>query len=154
MAAVHKINEDFYDDSFVLIAIHGTLEDYAMVYHLNKELKANFKRSNRDFDLSENSSFPWFEWEDKFHDRYWVLIANKSIKQELQINNDLFQNETTYNKPRLVPEYKDVDYFLKIEEDEGLQGDEIVKVLSKIPKVMIVYAVGTAKLKSKNNLIF
>ncbi len=154
MAAVHKINEDFYDDSFVLIAIHGTLEDYAMVYHLNKELKANFKRSNRDFDLSENSSFPWFEWEDKFHDRYWVLIANKSIKQELQINNDLFQNETTYSKPRLVPEYKDVDYFLKIEEDEGLQGDEIVKVLSKIPKVMIVYAVGTAKLKSKNNLIF
>jgi hypothetical protein len=154
MAAVYKINEDFYDDSFLLIAIHSALEDFAMVYHLNQELKANFKRSKKDFDLSENSSFPWFDWEDRFHDRYWVLISNQSVKQELQVNNDLFQNETTYSKPRLVPEYKDVDYFLKIEEDQGLQGEEIVKVLTKIPKVMMVYMVGTDKLKSKKNLIF
>lgn len=154
MAAVYKINEDFYDDSFLLIAIHSSLDDYAMAYHLNQTLKANFKRSNNDFDLSENSSFPWFDWVDQFHDRYWVLIANQSTKQELQVNNDLFQNETTYSRPRLVPEYKDVDYFLKIEDEEGLESAEIVKILTKIPKVIAVYAVGTEKLKSKKNLIF
>lgn len=154
MAAVYKINEDFYDDSFLLIAIHSSLEDYAIVYHLNKTLKANFKRSNTDFDLSENSSFPWFDWEDQFHDRYWVLIANQSTKQELQVNNDLFQNETTYSRPRLVPEYKDVDYFLKIVEEEGLESDDIVKMLTKIPKVITAYTVSTDKLKSKKNLIF
>ncbi len=154
MAAVYKINEDFYDDSFLLIAIHSSLEDYAIVYHLNKTLKANFKRSNIDFDLKENSSFPWFDWVDQFHDRYWVLIANQSTKQELQVNNDLFQNETTYSRPRLVPEYKDVDYFLKIEEEEGLESDDIVKMLTKIPKVITAYTVSTDKLKSKKNLIF
>jgi hypothetical protein len=154
MAAVYKINEDFYDDSFLLIAIHSPLEDYAIVYSLNKTLKAKFKRSGRDFDLSENSSFPWFEWVDKFNDRYWLLIANQSSKQEVQVSNDLFQNETTYSRPRLVPEYKDVDYFLKIEEDEGLESDEIVKVLSKMPKVIMAYAVPIDKLKSKKNLIF
>lgn len=154
MAAVYKINEDFYDDSFLLIAIHSSLDDYAMAYHLNQTLKANFKRSNNDFDLSENSSFPWFDWVDQFHDRYWVLIANQSTKQELLVNNDLFQNETTYSRPRLVPEYKDVDYFLKIEDEEGLESGEIVKILTKIPKVIAVYTVGTEKLKSKKNLIF
>lgn len=154
MPAVYKIKDDFYDDSFVLIGIHSTLEDYAMVYHLNRVLKANFKRGKNDFDLAENSSFPWFDWDDKFDDRYWVLIANQSTKQELQVNNDLFQNETTYSRPRLVPEYKDVDYFLKIDEDQGLQGSQILKTLAKIPKVMMVYAVETAKLKSKKNLIF
>ncbi|MFD0799154.1 IPExxxVDY family protein [Maribacter chungangensis] len=152
--AVYKINEDFYDDSFLLIAIHSSLEDYTLVYHLNKTLKTNFKRSNTDFDLSENSSFPWFDWVDQFNDRYWVLVANQSTKQELQVNNDLFQNETTYSRPRLVPEYKEVDYFLKIEEEEGLESDEIIKVLTKMPKVITAYAVSTDKLKSKKNLIF
>lgn len=152
--AVYKINEDFYDDSFLLIAIHSSLEDYTLVYHLNKTLKTNFKRSNTDFDLSENSSFPWFDWVDQFNDRYWVLVANQSTKQELQVNNDLFQNETTYSRPRLVPEYKDVDYFLKIEEEESLESDEIIKILTKMPKVITAYAVSTDKLKSKKNLIF
>ncbi|MFT6370671.1 MAG: hypothetical protein ACJAWH_001755 [Maribacter sp.] len=154
MAGVYKINEDFYDDSFLLIAIHSALEDYAIVYHLNQALKAKFKRSKNDFDLSENSSFPWFDWVDQFNDRYWVLIANQSTKQELLVNNDLFQNETTYNSPLLVPEYKEVDYFLKIEEEEGLESDVIVKILTKMPKVMTAYMVGTDKLKSKKNLIF
>jgi hypothetical protein len=154
MAAVYKINEDFYDDSFLLIAIHSALEDYAIVYHLNQALKAKFKRCNNDFDLSEKSSFPWFDWVDQFHDRYWVLIANHSTKQELLVNNDLFHNEITYNRPRLVPEYKEVDYFLKIEEKEGLESDVIVKILTKMPKVITAYAVGTDKLKSKKNLIF
>ena len=154
MAAVYKINEDFYDDSFLLIAIHSPLEDYAIVYSLNKTLRAKFKRSFKDFDLSENSSFPWFDWVDQFNDRYWVFIANQSTKQEVQVSNDLFRNETTYSRPRLVPEYKDVDYFLKIEEDEGLESDEIVKVLIKMPKVIAAYAVPTDKLKSKKNLIF
>jgi hypothetical protein len=154
MVAVYKISEDFYDDSFLLIAIHSSLEDYAIVYHLNQALKAKFKRSKKDFDLSKNSSFPWFDWVDQFHDRYWVLITNQSTKQELLVNNDLFQNETTYNRPRLIPEYKEVDYFLKIEEAEGLESDVIVKILTKMPKVITAYAVETDKLKSKKNLIF
>lgn len=154
MPAVYKINEDFYDDSFLLIAIHSVLEDYTIVYYLNQVLKANFRRSKKDFDLTENSSFPWFDWTDAFQDRYWVLVANQSTKQELLINNDLFQNETIYRRPRLVPEYKDVDYFLKIEEEEGLEGDEIVKILTKMPKIMTAYTVATDKLKSKKNLIF
>jgi len=154
MTAIHKIDDDFYDDSFLLIAMHSTMEDYAMAYELNATLKSNFKRTKQDFDLAENSVFPCFEWQDKFYDRYWVLVANHSLKQELLANNDLFQNETTYSVPRLVPELKDVDYFLKIEEDDVQGSDTIIKSILAMPKIMAAYEVDTNKLKSKNNLIF
>ena len=154
MTAIHKIDDDFYDDSFLLIALHSTLADYALAYQLNKILKANFKRTKKDFDLAENSVFSCFEWQDTYQDRYWVLVANPSLKQELLTNNDLFQDEATYRIPRLIPELKDVDYFIKVEED-GEQGcDEIIKKVLTMPKVMAAYEVDMKKLRSKNNLIF
>jgi hypothetical protein len=154
MAAVYKLNEDFYDDSFALIAIHSSLEDYTLVYGVNQMLQTSFKRSKNDFELTENSCFPWFEWSNEFQDTYWVLISNLSVKKEKQVNKDLFQNETTFSIPRLIPEHKDVDYFLKIEDDESIDIEKTVKTLMKMPKVITAYALETDKLKSKNNLIF
>lgn len=154
MAAIYKINDDFYDESFILIALHTTLEDYALVYGINQSMKARFIRAKNNFNLSENKSFPIFEWDDIFHDRYWVLVANHSSEQERIANNDLFQNETTYTKPRLIPEYKDVDYLLKIETDEDIETDTIIKKILMLPRVMAAYEISTDKLKSKNNLIF
>lgn len=154
MAAVYKIDSDFYNDSFLLIALHSTLEDYAIMYFLNQSLKANFKRNKRDFDLAEGSSFSVYEWEDNYHDRFWTLIANRSSKRTVLANNDLFHNEHTYVKPRLIPELKEVDYFLRIEDDSTLGQEQIIKKVLTVPKIMAAYHVETNKLKSKNNLIF
>ena len=154
MASIYKINDDFYDESFILIALHTTLEDYALVYGLNQGMKARFIRARSNFTLAENKSFPIFEWDDVFHDRYWVLVANQSSEKELISNNDLFQNETTYITPRLVPEYKDVDYLLKIETEKDIEADMLIKNILMMPKIMAAYEISTDKLKSKNNLIF
>lgn len=154
MAAIYKINDDFYDESFILIALHTTLEDYALVYGLNQSMKARFKRAKNNFNLAENKSFPIFEWDDVFHDRYCVLVANHSSEQKLIANNDLFQNETTYTKPRLLPEYKDVDYLLKIETEKEIKIDALIKKILMLPRVMAAYELSIEKLKSKNNLIF
>jgi hypothetical protein len=154
MAGVYKINDDFYDESFILIALHTTLDDYALVYGLNQSLKAKFVRARKDFNLAENKSFPIFEWDDEFHDMYWVLVANHSSEQELIPNNDLFQNETTFTKPRLIPEYKDVDYLLKIETEKEFDTSSLIKKILMLPRVMAAYEISTEKLKSKNNLIF
>ena len=154
MGAIYKINDDFYDESFILIALHTTLEDYALVYGLNQCMKARFQRGKKNFNLAENKSFPIFEWDDIFHDRYWVLVANHSSEQELLANNNLFQNETTYTKPRLIPEYKDVDYLLKIETEKDMETDSFIKNILMLPRVMAAYEISTDKLKSKNNLIF
>lgn len=154
MAAVYKLNEDFYDDSFALIAIHTSLEDYAFVYSVNQVLQTRFERSKCDFELSQNSIFPWFEWTDRLRDKYWVLIANLSSKKVKQVNQDLFHNETTFSISRLIPEHKDVDYFLKVEDDDSAAIEKTVKTLMNMPKVITAYALETNKLKSKNNLIF
>lgn len=154
MVAVHKITGDFYEDAFTLIAIHSSLEDYAMVYTINQYLKANFKRSLIDLDLSEDISFPYFEWKDDVNDSYWALITNKSIKELVAVGENLFVNEPSYSTRHLVPEYKEVDYFLKIEQDEADGIDEVVKKLFSMPKVVAAYFVDANRLKSKNNLIF
>jgi hypothetical protein len=84
-----------------------------------------------------------------------VLVSNQSAKKESVTNNDLFQYETTYSTPRLIPELKEVDYFLKIEGDEDtMDSNKIIKTLLGNPKIMAAYEVDINKLKSRNNLIF
>ncbi|MGB5818595.1 MAG: IPExxxVDY family protein [Saonia sp.] len=154
MAAIHKISEDFYEDSFALIALHSSMEDYTLAYALNLYLKSNLKRTRIDLDISENISFPIFEWKDPVNDRYWTLITNNSILEENLDRNDLFRNEPSYTKHKLVPEFKDVDYFLKIEQDDMDVEDRLIKSIQAIPHMVTAYAIETNTLKSKNNLIF
>ncbi len=154
MAAVHKITHDFYEDIYTLVALHSSVEDYAMVYGLNVCLKSNFKRSSEDLDLSDHISFPIFEWKDSSADNYWTLFVNNIIQEENLARTDLFKNEPSYMTHYLVPEFKDADYLLKIEHDDDYLEEEIVKSLLTIPKVITAYILDTNKLKSKNNLIF
>ncbi len=155
MATTHKIFEDFYEDAFVLIALHSSLEDYAMVYALNRCLKSNLKRTREDLDLSQQISFPVFEWRDVIHDRYWTLLNNNCIKEDdTSIEQGLFGEELTYTNHKLVPEYKDVDYFLKVEQDEDNFEEQVVKLILTLPNVVTAYAIDADQLKSKSNLIF
>jgi hypothetical protein len=54
-----------------------------------------------------------------------------------------------------VPEYKSVNYFLKVEE-EATHFDELstIKKIVEIPKIVTSYKVDANQLKSKNHLIF
>jgi hypothetical protein len=53
----------------------------------------------------------------------------------------------------LIPEFKKVDYFLRIE-DDSLEITDIVTAIHSIDWVEAAYAVDIVKIKSKNNLIF
>ncbi|MDV7137780.1 IPExxxVDY family protein [Maribacter sp. TH_r10] len=154
MAAVHKISGDFYEEDFTLIALHSTMQDYAVVYALNNVLMSLFVRAPKDLEVSEHMSFPFFEWQDDQHDRYWIVIANKSTKKELLVRDGLFQDEPSFAKHYLVPEHKEVDYFVKIEHDDDLNTSDLVKKLLTIPKIITAYSLDADTLKSRNNLIF
>lgn len=154
MAAIHKISEDIYDDHFTLIALHASLEDHSLVYALNSCLKTKLKRAIKDLEISANRSFPFFDWTDEIHDRYYTLVSNNSNeREELNVGN-LFQDLPSYTAYSLIHEYRDVDYFLKVEHDELEFGERILKSVRSIPKVITAYKVDVKKLKSKNNLIF
>ncbi len=154
MVAVHRIIGDFYEDSFTLIALHSSLEDHAMVYAVNSGIDSRFKRSAKDLEIGTHRSFPFFEWEDAKNDRYWTLIVNTSTKKESFVGEDLFQNEPSFTKYHLIPEHKEVDYFIKIEHDNDLDETALLKDLLRIPKMITAYMMDADNLKSKNNLIF
>lgn len=154
MTTTHKISHDFYVNAYTLFALHSSLEDYAVVYALNKYLKSKLFRSKADLDISVDLSFPIFEWKDMANDCVWTLI-NNSCRRELQIENEgLFQNELAVTTHYLVPEYKDVDYFLKIEGDTLSDEQDLLNTINTIPRIITAYAIAPETLKSKENLIF
>ncbi|MGB5429271.1 IPExxxVDY family protein [Eudoraea sp.] len=153
MITLHKFSDDFCEENYVLMALHSGLEDYALAYTLNKALKTSLKRSKTDLDISNKTSFPIYEWKDKLNDRYWTLIVNTSIKDEYLEFDDLFRNETSSTVYHLLPEYKDVDYLLKIEQEEDEIDSGMMDAILEIPKIITAYQIETNKLKSKQNLI-
>lgn len=154
MGAVHKISANFYEESFNLVALHCSLQDYAITYGINQHLKSNFKRSSKDLEIPTLGTFSYFEWKDEINDRYWTLISNASFKEAHLAGIDLFSDEPSYRSHHLIPEHKEVDFLLKMEMDDFLDVEDIVKKLYNIPKMSMVYELDIQKLKSKNNLIF
>ena len=153
MITMHKFSDDFYEDDYVLIALHSGLEDFSMAYALNSALKINLKRSRTDLDISNKSAFPIYEWKDKLNARYWTLFVNASIKDEYLGVDDLFSNETSTAVYHLIPEFKDVDYLLKIEQEEEEIDDGMLESILQIPNIITAYQIENSKVKSKQNLI-
>jgi hypothetical protein len=79
------------------------------------------------------------------------MVAN------IQSSGGLFDNDatdkiiTTY----LIPEYKKVDFFLKIQSEmETIPLRKILSGINEIKQVISVYELEPENIKSKNNLIF
>ncbi len=145
---------DISEDAVSLIAIHSSLEDYALAYAINQSLKSSFKRTLSDLEMAENVSFPIFDWKNKVNDEYWTLITNSQITKEESNEGGLFINEPLHKRHHLIPEHKEVDYFLRIEPETISDIEQILKLILTIPKVLTAYTVDSTELKSKNNLIF
>ncbi|MFM7018272.1 IPExxxVDY family protein [Flavobacterium sp.] len=161
--AVHKINiEDFEEEDYYLIAIHTSLEDYRLAYFLNRELGISLSKNKFDIGTQVKkvkTSFTRFTFDDEQKLVLWDLVENKKVVEtnEIEANIDLFSNTkssfstTTY----LLPEYKKVDYIVKIGNAENeIDLDQVISQISKIEAIKLVYSIAKDNIKSKNNLIF
>jgi len=149
--------EDFWEDlldetTFSLFAIHSNLEDYALAYALNKACDLRLERTERDLELEKQGFFVVFHWKDQANYREWTLFRNPGMEATAGPSEGLFSHEPTMNRPFLIPERKEVDYFLKMEGEE--YGLKVLAVLLSVPKVITAYRLETSKLKSKYNLIY
>ena len=140
---------DLLDDDFVLLAIHTTLEAYRLAYFMNITFDIQLIKTEviQDFDF--------YEFNDEKNQSLWNLVGNKSFvenKTGLKNNESLFF-ESKNNRIFLLPEYKKVDYFLKIENSVSVTKNLILK-MNDIPQIITTFAVDVVSLKSKNNLIF
>ena len=161
--AVHKLDfDDFNEIDYQLIAIHTALEDYRLAYFINQKLPINLSRNKDEIHINikeGETKFSRFYYYDKENEISWNLIQNKNevIQQKKDSSPNLFSNINmeVSTKVFLLPEFKKVDYFLKIEnKEESLNLIEIQLLLNTIENISTAYNVETSKIKSKNNLIF
>jgi hypothetical protein len=160
--AVHKlVIDDFEEADFQLIAIHTTIEDYRLAYFMNQNLPILLSRSKKDIQTSFQSiktGFTRFVFEDPDNQIEWNLIENKKEVAVLQKskNQTLFESTEAFtNTVYLLPEFKKVDFFFKIDAEETqVNLAKIVEKIKHIPSIETVYQVDKNKIKSKNNLIF
>lgn len=158
--ALHKLLvDDFYDASYSLLAVHCRLEDYRLAYLLNKYLELNLKRSPEDLDYKYfAAAYSIFEWKDDAYFTTWHMISNVCKKEEdsLQSSGSLFSaNDKVLKKYHLLPELKNVDFLIKISNDDHYFNEkETLDKLQAIPQIITTYSIDVDQLKSKDNLIF
>jgi hypothetical protein len=161
--AVHKLHIDEFDEiDYQLIAIHTSLEDYRLAYYINQNLQITLKKSNCNIQISNKdgeTQFTRFAFEDEKDGISWDLIQNKNdiVLPPQRVNQGLFaeSNSNFSTKVYLLPEFKKVDYFLKIDNSaESIDVAKITGQINKIARISTVYAVDVENIKSKNNLIF
>lgn len=156
----HKLILDDVEESFHLLAIHSSLEEYKMAFLLNMNLQLSLRRASFDVDFNHGeiqALYPLYIFKEEEKYRTYYLFKNKfkgSVKKVVSSGSLFVEEEISTQLTYLIPEYKNVDYFLKIEDD--LEEDFIQNLLNnigKIPKVITTYIVDVDQLKSRNNLI-
>ncbi|MBQ4819839.1 IPExxxVDY family protein [Aquimarina sp. MMG016] len=162
MAIQKLILDTFEEDDYELIAIHCSLASYRLAFLLNKYLGLRLVRKKEDinFEYSDlEASFPLYQYSDRFQYNTYNLLGNKfrtKIELDQMGAQGLFSvQEDNYATRYLIPEFKNVDYFLKIEtETSQFSNKSIVTKLLNISQIITAYTVEYTQLKSKNNLIF
>ncbi len=145
------------EDDYSLIGIHSTEEDYRLAYVINKNLNTHFSRFKHSLDfVNSNAEYPLFEFKDEKTLINYYLINNKFTQLVVSSKNkeDLFGGHFT-STSYLIPEKKNVDFFLKI---EGCNNPNFIKKtiekLNNIHQIIACFSINPNTLKSKDHLIF
>ena len=156
---ITKLNlEDSFSEEFSLLAIHTDLEDFRLAYFLNKTLSLNLSRKGFDLNfIDSKGNFSVFEYIDQDNFLKWNLISNiYNHNFTTNINsNDLFElSNELVKKFNLLAEYKNVNFLLKLENNENqVDLEDIIKEIKNIPQIITLYNINK-DLKNKENLIF
>ena len=162
MAATKLLLDDDLSEEFDLIAIHCSDEAYKLAYALNKHLELRLQRKRVDLDYSNDGllvTFPIFEFEDQNNYTTYHLVGNvcKSVVARTQSTGGLFDAQSAEKVviSHLLPESKQVDYFLKISSDlDQVPVRGILGRINEIAQVISAYEIDSENIKSSNNLIF
>ena len=153
-----KFKLDDVAKDFNLIAIRSDVEDYRIVYFLNKKLNINLSRRTNDIVFyKDENKYSIYDYTDESRYLKWIFFSNKSFSQKFikDDNLSLFSNENFRNNEiRFIKELNSIDYFLTIENVENIKYIE--KILTKISEISVVITCfeTSQAFKNKVNLIF
>ena len=161
MPAHKLILDDVFEQPFKLLAVHASIEDYRLAFMFNKYLNLRLARMSKDIDFQNGELrilFAHYAFEDKQNYCHYHLVSNMARGEtgSALYPNSLFEGEqSVYQKAFLLPEFKQVDYFLKIEDETDAVSEKLLlEKVKEIPQVSTAYAIAFHQIKSKENLIF
>lgn len=147
------------EECYHLIAIHCSREAHQVAFLLNQHLNTKLKRERQDLDFQHKefvAFYPLFHYLDQanYVNYYFVSGKYEGGSSSTQSSGALFTEKETLTT-HLMPEYKNVDFFLKIEDETTLiNTEEITTILNKVPQIITAYCIDVDTLKSQENLIF
>jgi hypothetical protein len=156
----YHLTLDEVDAKFIL-AIYSGLPSYRLAFLINTCLFSQLKRE-KDLDFYKDVKFPYFFFEDEVLQIEYRLIKNKtsqiSTKEPVEASplNSLFNESTAVEETFYVlPEYKEVDYFLVLDGEFGdNQLAHIEQEITKLEEILSAYYIPFENIKSKTHLTF
>lgn len=126
---------------FQLLGISSGLPDFQLAWHINQQLNIQLKRVEDHRIEFQNSQF----------------LRTSALQYSTEhVNIKLIKNkvEESESFAFVIPEAKNIDYFLLIQDDTGdLEILNVKNTLSKIKNVILVQEMDLQRLKSIDNLI-
>ena len=145
-----------YDFDFHLVALSTRVKAYKLAWTLNRDLQINLSRAdNISIDFSRGKSLSIANYISKREHQTVRLLKNRS--EYADNKSSIFRQEDADSKRNifLLPEFKKIEYLLMVSDDSGtFDINAFISTIEQIPLVDFVLSVDTAKLKSRDNLIF
>ena len=155
MKKTYFLEDTLQSETYHLLAIHTTLEDYQLAFEINRLTGSQFKRTKKDIDLPQkNAFFARFKWIDNKTEQEYDFFTNKYLN--VIQNNDLKKN-TLFEQPivkevYLIPEFKTINFFIKT---NNLDNLSLLKIkLKQLNSLIMVYTLPPLKTRNQLNLIF
>lgn len=133
-----------YDYDFRLLGLISPAKDYKLAWCINKALAIKLIK-NQDLKI-------------EFVNNKQLIISNYIFETENSTLRLLKNKTLEYTDPAfafLLPELKNFDYFIILEDEAGAFSlTDIITKIKNIPLIQYIAKLDTDKLKSKENLIF
>ncbi len=133
-----RVQPDF---DLEILGISSGLPDFQLAWHINLEMNLHLKRVEDHQICFKNDTF---------------LKTSLFLHKTENLSVALIRNRVneSVNFAFVVPEAKNIDYFLVIEDDTGdLEILNVKNTLSKIKNVILIQKMDVQQLKSIDNLI-
>lgn len=161
MPAHKLVLDDVFEQPYKLIAIYSSVEEFRLAYLLNKHLDLKFARTLKDIDLHEGKEsifFAHFIYEDQQKYCTYHLVSNVARQKGSSgpsVDSLFFGDQLAVKKSFLLPEFKQVDFLVKIEDElDAVSTRMLISRILEIPQISTAYAIDFHRIKTKKNLIF
>lgn len=135
--------DNFYIPNILVIGIVSSLKPHKLAWLLNNGFEVDFCKAEDIFIPIDEDLLPFLNFIHESSHSLLRLVRNRSYLNDVS------------NKPFFLPEFKEFDFFLLIENSiENTLSNEFIGVIKQLSNVEYVKEIRIEEVKSVENLIF